>query len=155
WYGDRGASYVYSGLRNEPQPWTPALSELRAGVEASAAHTFNSVLLNYYRDGNDSMGWHRDNEPELGPRPLIASVTLGATRRFRFREVRPAVAGNRKTHEIELTHGSLLVMRGETQSAWEHGIPKVRDLTDPRINLTFRYVEPRLRERSGANSRPR
>ena len=148
WYGDPGASYVYSGLRNEPQPWTGALRELRAGVEATAAHTFNSVLLNCYRDGNDSMGWHRDNEPELGPRPVIASVTLGAARRFRFREVRPAVAVNRKTHEIELTHGSLLVMRGETQSAWEHGLPKVRDLNDLRINLTFRFVEPRLRKSS-------
>jgi alkylated DNA repair dioxygenase AlkB len=142
WYGDPGATYVYSGLRNEPLPWTAALSELRADVEATAAHSFNSVLLNLYRDGNDSMGWHRDNEPELGPRPVIASVTLGATRRFQLREVHPAVAGNRKTHEIELSHGSLLVMREETQRAWEHGIPKERGVTAPRINLTFRFVEP-------------
>lgn len=145
WYGDPGATYVYSGLRNEPRPWTPALSELRAEVETTAAHSLNSVLLNYYRDGNDYMSWHRDDEPELGPQPTIASVTLGATRRFQFREVRPAVPGNRKTHEIELTHGSLLVMRGETQQAWEHGIPKARGVADPRINLTFRSVEPRRR----------
>jgi len=145
WYGDPGATYVYSGLRNEPQPWTPALSELRAELEATAKSPFNSVLLNYYRDGNDSMGWHRDNEPELRTRPCIASVSLGAPRGFQLRDVRPAVAGNRKIHEIELTHGSLLVMRGETQQAWEHCIPRERGLNDPRINLTFRSVEPRVR----------
>jgi alkylated DNA repair dioxygenase AlkB len=147
WYGDPGATYTYSGLRNEPRPWTPALSELRREVETTAAHPFNSVLLNFYRSGDDYMSWHRDDEPELGPRPTIASATLGAARRFQFREVRPAVAGTRKTHEIELTHGSLLVMREETQQAWEHGIPKARGLIDPRINLTFRFVEPRPRQR--------
>jgi alkylated DNA repair dioxygenase AlkB len=104
------------------------------------------VLLNYYRNGDDYMSGHRDDEPEPGPRPVIASVTLGAARRFQFREVRPAVAGNRETHEIELTHGSLLVMRGETQQAWKYGIPKARSLTDPRINLTFRFGGPRLRQ---------
>ena len=143
WYSDPGATYVYSGLRNEPQPWTPTLRELRTQVEGTAAHAFNSVLLNYYRDGNDSMGWHHDNEPELGLRPVIASVTLGAAPRLQFREVKPAVPGKRKTHEIELTHGSLLVMREATQQRWEHGIPKAPGITDPRINLTFRFIEQR------------
>jgi alkylated DNA repair dioxygenase AlkB len=94
------------------------------------------------------MSWHRDDESELGPLPVIASVTVGAARRFQFREVRPAVAGSRKTHEIELTHGSLLVMGEATQQAWAHGIPKARGLVAPRINLTFRFVDARLRQKS-------
>jgi alkylated DNA repair dioxygenase AlkB len=147
WYGDPGAVYTYSGLRNEPLPWSAALSEIRADVESFAEHTFNSVLLNYYRNGDDYMSWHRDDEPELGPRPVIASVTLGAARRFQFREARPAEAGKRKTHEIELTHWSLLVMRGDTQRVWEHGIPKAKGVVEPRINLTFRRVGPWERSR--------
>jgi alkylated DNA repair dioxygenase AlkB len=145
WYGDPGATYVYSGLRNEPLPWTEALAELRAKVEQTTKRPFNSVLMNYYRTGDDYMSWHRDDERELGRTPDIASVSVGVTRRFQFREAKPLADVKRQTYELELTNGSLLLMRGDTQKVWEHGIPKVRNVTEPRINLTFRLVEPRPR----------
>lgn len=139
WYGDPGAVYTYSGQVNEPLSWTPALKALRQRVAAAAGAKFNSVLANRYRDGADSMGWHRDAEPELGRNPVIASVSLGATRRFVLRHkkkksVAPVV--------IELTHGSLLVMAGATQHYWRHRVPPTRRPVAARINLTFRYVLP-------------
>lgn len=97
--------------------------------------------LNLYRDGNDYMSWHRNDERELGERPVIASVSLGVTRRFGFRSVEHGSAGHRETYSLDLTDGSLLLMRGEIQSAWEHGIAKARGVTEPRINLTFRWVQ--------------
>jgi len=137
WYGDPGAHYRYSGLSLEPLPWLPPIAELKARVEAVCEAPFNSVLLNLYRDGADSMGWHSDDEPELGERPLIASLSLGGSRRFRLRhrgrkELEPVA--------IELECGSLLIMQGDTQRFWKHQVPKTRRTVAPRINLTFRRI---------------
>jgi alkylated DNA repair dioxygenase AlkB len=137
WYGDPDAHYRYSGLSLEPRPWLPPILELKARVEAVCDAPFNSVLLNLYRDGDDSMGWHSDDEPELGERPVIASLSLGATRRFRMRHRR------RKDLEpvaIDLESGSLLIMQGDTQRFWKHQVPKTRRTVEPRINLTFRSI---------------
>jgi alkylated DNA repair dioxygenase AlkB len=138
WQGEPEAVYVYSGVRNVPQPWTPAVSVLRAAAEASSAAAFNSVLINRYRSGTDSMGWHADKEVELGREPVIASVSLGATRAFQFRHVETG-----GLHTLELTHGSLLVMRGRSQLDWLHRVPKAPKVTGERLNLTFRRVTPR------------
>ncbi len=140
WYGDPGTGYRYSGLRLSPLPFTPALAALRdrAAAAAAADMRFNSVLLNLYRDGADSVSWHSDDEPELGPDPIIASVSLGGTRRFDLR--------HRDRHEIraalDLGHGSLLVMGESCQIRWQHRIAKTRRPTAPRINLTFRRIVP-------------
>jgi alkylated DNA repair dioxygenase AlkB len=138
WFGDPGAEYTYSGVRNDPLPWTPALAELRRRAEETAGEPFNSVLANLYRDGRDSMGFHADKEKELGPDPVIASISLGATRRFQLRYVgkKKGVPGR----DIDLTDGSLLVMRGTTQHFWRHGIPKETRPVGARINLTFRRI---------------
>jgi alkylated DNA repair dioxygenase AlkB len=138
WYGDPEAHYTYSGLHWEPRPWTSALLDLRARVEAAAGARFNSVLLNLYRDGRDSMGWHADDEPELGPAPVIASVSLGAVRRFRLRP-RPGVA--HAPLALDLPAGSLLLMQGPTQAHWQHALPKTARPAGPRLNLTFRWVQ--------------
>jgi alkylated DNA repair dioxygenase AlkB len=140
WYGEPGAAYTYSGLRLEPEPWVPSLLELRARAEKQCACRFNSVLLNLYRNGQDSMGWHRDNEPELGARPTIASLSLGAERDFRIRPYRGAA------HEaitLKLENGSLLLMEGESQERFEHSLPKRARVADARINLTWRWVGAR------------
>jgi len=137
WYGDPDARYRYSGLSLEPRPWFGVILELKFRVEAVCHARFNSVLLNLYRDGADSMGWHSDDEPELGARPEIASLSLGATRRFRLRHRR------RKDLEpvvIDLESGSLLIMRGDTQRFWKHEVPKSRRVDGPRVNLTFRQI---------------
>jgi alkylated DNA repair dioxygenase AlkB len=139
WHGDPTARYAYSGLALEPQPWTPTLHHLRQQVEAATQTQFNSVLLNFYRSGQDSMGWHADNEPELGPTPAIASVSLGATRRFRLRPRNPEVIVH-ETVTMELLSGSLLLMRGTTQQHWLHAVPKTTRPTAPRLNLTFRMI---------------
>ncbi|HKT94180.1 MAG TPA: alpha-ketoglutarate-dependent dioxygenase AlkB [Paraburkholderia sp.] len=136
WQGDPGAVYIYSGIRNVPQPWTPAVAWLRERAEATSGARFNSVLLNRYRSGLDSMGWHADKERELGPEPVIASVSLGSTRTFEFRHAR-----THATHTLALTHGSLLVMRGRTQLEWIHRVPKEAGARGERINLTFRWVD--------------
>ena len=145
WYGDPGACYGYSGLRLAPLPWTPALLALRTQVETAATARFNCVLLNLYRHGQDSMGWHADDEPELGPAPVIASLSLGATRRFRLRP-RDAQRTPHLPVSLELTSGSLLLMRGPTQQHWQHAIPKTARPTAPRCNLTFRWVNARSNE---------
>jgi len=136
WHGDPDASYSYSHIALDPEPWTPPLAEIRRAAEAAAGTTFNSVLVNLYRDGRDSVGWHSDDEAELGPEPVIASVSLGATRRFQLRH--RSLAGVR--HQLDLTHGSLLLMRGPTQRHWSHQVPKTSRPVGPRINLTFRRV---------------
>ena len=145
WIGDAGARYAYSGRRFEPRPWPPALAGLRARVERACGARFDSVLANLYRDGDDAMGWHSDDEPELGARPLIASLSLGAERRFRFRRRRargePAMPGD--TRELRLPHGSLLRMAGDTQRLYRHELPRMRAVVAPRINLTFRRVAAR------------
>ncbi|MFC5743950.1 alpha-ketoglutarate-dependent dioxygenase AlkB family protein [Dyella tabacisoli] len=139
WIGDPGTGYTYSRTRFEPNPWPPLMASLRARVETACAARFNSVLANLYRDGRDSMGWHSDNEPELGARPVIASLSLGAVRTFRLRP-RAAVAGRREVRALELPHGSLLCMGGDTQRLYQHDLPKVHAAIGARINLTFRYV---------------
>jgi len=140
WYGDPEALYTYSGLVNEPLPWFESLSQLRLQVEDYTGNRFNSVLINLYRNGNDAMGWHSDNEPELGSRPVIASVSLGATRRFLMRHKRRKDVN---TLKVELHHGSLLVMKGETQQHWRHAVPRTKQAVEARINLTFRLVHSR------------
>lgn len=139
WFGDSGARYTYSGLSHSPQAWNAELARLRKQIEYLCRCDFNSVLLNYYRDGKDSMGLHADDEPELGPEPVIASLSLGATRRMYFKH---KTAGELPTRSIDLPDGSLLVMRGATQENWKHGIRKTARCHAPRINLTFRQVTP-------------
>ena len=136
WYGNPGARYRYSGLNNTPLPWTADLQYLRQKVQTTCDHQFNSVLLNYYRDGSDAMGMHADDEPELGVEPLIASLSLGAPRRMRF-------VHRRREHppmNLVLEPGSLLVMSGPTQVNWKHGINRTRRPCGPRVNLTFRRI---------------
>jgi alkylated DNA repair dioxygenase AlkB len=137
WYGDADAVYTYSRLRLEPLPWTATLLAIKAVAETLAATSFNSVLLNWYRDGQDSMGWHSDDEAELGHQPVIASVSLGAVRRFRFRHQRQPFQLT-----LALESGSVLVMAGATQHYWRHQLPKTRQPVGPRLNLTFRRIIP-------------
>ncbi|RPI14464.1 MAG: alpha-ketoglutarate-dependent dioxygenase AlkB [Lysobacterales bacterium] len=144
WHGDPEAVYTYSGTEHLPRPWTPALERVRRRVEALTGHAFNAVLLNLYRDGRDGMGWHADDEPELGLEPVVASASFGATRRFCLR--------HRRRRELKLDvplgHGSLLLMYGATQRHWLHAVPKTRQAVGPRVNLTFRSVRPAvLRDR--------
>ena len=138
WYGDPGCSYRYSGHTYQPSPWTETLQDIRLRVEAISDAVFNSVLLNLYRDGSDSMSWHSDAEPELGRDPLIASVSLGGVRRFKLRHKRLEEAGL----DLDLAHGSLLVMAGSLQHHWRHALPKTRRPVAARINLTFRLIKP-------------
>ena len=133
WHGE--ARYSYSGLDLEPLPFTPLLLEIKAAVELASGHSFNSVLLNYYRDGRDSMGMHSDDEPELGVNPVIASVSFGAVRTFILRHKH-----TKQTVKLDLTSGSMLLMRGRTQHFWLHGINKSTRVTGPRLNLTFRFI---------------
>lgn len=136
WIGDPTAVYVYSGTRFAPRPWPDVLLPLRERLSRELGIAFNSVLANRYRDGRDCMGWHSDDEPELGPAPVIASLSLGATRRF--------VLKHRHDPEqklaIELPHGSLLVMAGATQRNYRHALPRTAKVATERINLTFRRI---------------
>ncbi|AXA84699.1 alpha-ketoglutarate-dependent dioxygenase AlkB [Lysobacter oculi] len=139
WMGDEGASYRYSGTRFAPHPWLPALADVRAKLEGQFEAGFNSVLANLYRDGRDAMGWHRDDEPELGDSPVIASLSLGATRRFLLK----TDAGER--HAIDLAPGDLLLMSGDSQRRYRHALPRTAKPVGLRINLTFRRVLPATR----------
>jgi alkylated DNA repair dioxygenase AlkB len=143
WYGDEDARYQYSGLELDPLPWTPRLLSIKASLEQAAGSRFNSVLLNHYRNERDSMGMHSDDEPELGAEPVIASLSLGETRTLVFRHRSDR---NRRPVRIELTDGSLLLMRGPTQQNWKHGIAKERHPCGPRVNLTFRRIVQLRRE---------
>jgi len=136
WYGDAGRDYSWSGITQHPLLWTPELLRIKGRVENAAGVIFNSVLLNLYRDGRDSVAWHSDDEPELGQNPVIASVSFGATRRFQFKHQQNADL----RLSIDLTPGSLLLMRGTTQHYWKHQIPKTKTPCGPRINLTFRII---------------
>jgi len=136
WHGNHDAEYGYSGLRLAPRAWTPCLQEIRHTVETLCGQTFNSVLVNRYRGGSDGMGWHSDDEPELGAEPLIASVSLGAPRDFCLRHKQDR---NLK-HRLTLPDASVLVMAGATQRCWQHSVPKTRRPCAQRINLTFRTV---------------
>lgn len=135
WYGDSGAVYRYSGVTHQPLPWTPELADLRQGVQSATAAEFNSVLANLYRDGNDSMGWHADNEPELGKQPNIASLSFGATRTFRLQHRK-----SKRIVTVPLASGDLLFMTGDTQKYWRHSVPKEPKIISPRVNLTFREI---------------
>jgi alkylated DNA repair dioxygenase AlkB len=135
WIGDADATYRYSGTPFMPKPWTDSLAALRDRVAEACGARFNSVLANLYRDGNDRMGWHSDDEPELGAEPVIASLSLGEERSFRFR----AKAGG-EVVGIELPHGSLLRMAGQTQRLYKHELPVRRRVAGARMNLTFRWV---------------
>lgn len=136
WIGDADASYRYSGTRFAPHPWPPALLPVRARLEAETGVAFNSVLANRYRDGRDAMGWHSDDERELGPRPLIASLSLGAARRFVLRHRQEPTL----RHALELSPGGLMLMGGETQRLYRHALPRTARPVGERINLTFRRV---------------
>ena len=137
WYGDRGSDYTYSGIKLTPRPWTDLLRDIKRRVETVSATAFNSVLLNYYRDNRDSMGFHSDDEPELGVRPTIASLSLGEERTFVLKD---KVNKLTKPVRLRLESGSLLLMKGETQRYWKHGIAKESRPCGPRINLTFRRI---------------
>ena len=138
WFADAGLTYTYSGLALAPVPLPPALDGLRQRLRAATGLAFNSVLANLYRDGRDRMGWHADDERALGAEIHIASVSLGAMRTLRFR----AKAERRYTFNIDLGHGSLLLMRHPTQRHWQHCLPARANVSAPRVNLTFRHIAP-------------
>lgn len=137
WYGDPGRHYDYSGISLTPLPWSDLLREIKRRIEDCTDSTFNSVFLNLYRDENDSMGFHSDDERELGPEPTIASLTFGATRTFILKH---KINSEIPLVKIPLEAGSVLLMRGVTQRFWKHGILKQKERCGPRINLTFRTI---------------
>ena len=138
WYGDHGKSYAYSGIQMNPKPWTKELVEIKEAIEKEASVPFNSVLINYYRDGKDRVAWHSDDEKELGQNPIIGSVSLGAERKFKLRHKKYKENGLKT--EVMLQHGSFLLMKGPTQHHWMHEIPRTAKPIGPRINLTFRII---------------
>ncbi len=135
WHGDRDINYCYSGISLQPRPWSQTLLSLKARIESLVARSFNSVLLNYYRDHRDGMGMHSDDESELGKQPVIASLSLGEERTLLLRH-----SYDLNTLKLPLPSGSLLVMKGSTQSYWKHGIMKQKQRCGPRVNLTFRTI---------------
>jgi alkylated DNA repair dioxygenase AlkB len=137
WYGDPDSYYTYSRITLTPIPWTDLLLEIKERVEIATSASFNSVLLNYYRDNHDSMGLHSDDEPELGPRPIIASFSLGDERTLVMKHKIDAAA---EPVRITLGSSSLLLMQGDTQKYWKHGIAKETRRLGPRVNLTFRRI---------------
>jgi alkylated DNA repair dioxygenase AlkB len=136
WYGESDKPYTFSGITLQPHPWTKELIEIKSAIEPMCEVVFNSVLLNMYRDGNDSISWHTDAEKELGKNPLIASVNFGAERKFQMRHNE-----TQEILDINLKHGSLLIMKGELQHYWKHQVPKQKKITQERINLTFRVIK--------------
>lgn len=135
WYGDKAFGYKYSNITKIALPWSPVLKMLKKAVELESGESFNSCLLNLYHDGSESMGWHSDGEKELKKHAAIASLSFGAERRFSFK--------HRITNErvsLYLEHGSLLIMKGETQENWLHSLPPTKSVCSPRINLTFRTI---------------
>ena len=136
-YGNEGKPYSYSNITMQPHPWNSLLQKIKHYLEATTACEFTTVLLNQYRDGKDSNGWHADNEKELGPNPIIASLSLGAERVFQLKH--NTITEAKKS--ITLEHGSLLLMKGTTQHFWKHQIPKTAKPTETRINLTFRTIK--------------
>ena len=137
WYGDPGHAYRYSGIALDPLPWTDRIAGIKARLEKLVPTKFNSVLLNYYRDHNDSMGMHSDDEKELGPRPTIASISMGAERSFLLKS---KIDPDAKLVKLPLASGSLLLMQGDTQKNYKHGIGKESRPLGPRVNLTFRVI---------------
>lgn len=141
WYGDAAYRYTYSGTTKTALPWLPQLRDLKQRVEAITQEQFNSCLLNLYASGEEGMNWHSDDEKSLGKNSSIASVSLGAERKFAFRHKQTA-----ETRSIILEDGSLLIMAGQTQTHWQHCLPKTRKAPCPRINLTFRTIVPTPRD---------
>ncbi len=138
WIGDPGTAYRYSGALFEPRPWPEALRTVRDRLTRELGGAFNSVLANRYRDGRDAMGWHSDAEPELGPEPMIASLSLGATRRFALKHRQ----NPQQRLALDLPAGSLLVMAGTTQRFYRHALPRTARPVGERLNLTFRRIRP-------------
>ncbi|RRQ45090.1 alpha-ketoglutarate-dependent dioxygenase AlkB family protein [Chryseobacterium sp. SC28] len=136
WYGDNNKPYTYSGITLNPLPWTDELLQIKEKIEAEAKVKFSSVLLNRYRDGQDYVGWHTDAEKELGKNPIIGSVNFGATRKFQLRRI----DDHKEKFEVELKHGTFLVMGGTTQHFWQHQVPKTAHKIGERLNLTFRVI---------------
>lgn len=136
WYGENDKPYSFSGITLHPNSWTNELLEIKQEIESLCNITFNSVLLNLYRDGSDSISWHTDAEEELGQNPVIASVNFGATRKFQLRH-----QTTKEKIQLELSNGSLLIMQGELQHYWQHQVPKTNLKIGPRINLTFRVIK--------------
>jgi alkylated DNA repair dioxygenase AlkB len=136
-YGNEGKPYSYSNIVMQPQHWTSSLQKIKLRIESTSEINFTTVLLNYYRNGNDSNGWHADNEKELGKNPIIASISLGAERKFQLKHNTDTT----QKKNIILEHGSLLLMKGTTQHFWKHQIPKTKKPIGPRINLTFRVIK--------------
>ena len=136
WYGDEDKAYKYSGILSQPNPWNKGLLYIKEQIEKVAGTQFNSVLMNWYRTGEDYLNWHTDDELELGKNPTIASVNFGATRDFQIR--------HKDNHHLKFTvplqHGSLLIMSGEMQHFWEHAVPKRKKVLSSRFNLTFRLI---------------
>ncbi len=136
WYGENDKPYSFSGIKLNPNPWSNELIAIKQKIEPVSNTVFNSVLLNLYRDGKDSISWHTDAEKELGKNPIIASVNFGATRKFQLRHIE-----TKEKLEIDLSNGSLLIMQGELQYFWQHQVPKTNSLISERINLTFRVIK--------------
>ena len=136
WYGENDKPYSFSGITLQPLPWSRDILSIKNKIEPVSKTVFNSVLLNLYRDGNDSISWHTDAEKELGSNPVIASVNFGATRKFQLRHI-----NTKEKIEVELSHGSLLIMQGELQHFWQHQVPKTAKPVGERINLTFRVIK--------------
>ena len=136
WYGDNNKPYTYSGITLNPLPWTEELLQIKEKIEAEAKVKFSSVLLNRYRDGQDYVGWHTDAEKELGKNPVIGSVNFGATRKFQLRRI----DDHKEKFEVELKHGTFLLMQGSTQHYWQHQVPKTATKIGERLNLTFRVI---------------
>ena len=136
WYGDQGKTYTYSGIKSQPQPWNTPLLWLKQQIEMISQTTFNSVLLNWYRNGQDHLAWHDDAEPELGAMPTIGSLNFGESRRFLLRRK----ADHSDKIEFTLGHGDLLIMSGDLQQYWQHSVPKQTKVNKTRVNLTFRYI---------------
>jgi alkylated DNA repair dioxygenase AlkB len=135
WYGDLAFEYSYSGIRKIALPWTPDLLALKELAETASGETFNSCLLNLYHNGSEGMAWHSDAEKDLKPNGAIASMTFGAQRKFSFKH-----KIKKEKIDIYLEHGSLLVMKDNTQSHWLHRLPPTKTVSHPRINLTFRTI---------------
>ncbi len=136
WYGDPGLHYKYSELEHKAKPWLPFLIKIRDQVNSAFCQNFNSVLINRYRDGNDGVSWHSDDEPELGNSPTLCSVSFGGSRKFQLRSKEKP----REIFSIYLTHGDLLIMKPPTQQNWLHAVPKTNRKVTERINLTFREI---------------
>jgi alkylated DNA repair dioxygenase AlkB len=136
WVGDDGCAYTYSGVKKEPQAWTPELMLIKSKLEAIAQCKFNSCLLNLYHDGSEGMGWHSDDEPELVQTAPIASMSLGAARKFSFKH-----KTDKTNASLILENGSVLIMHAPTQTFWNHSLVKTARPVGPRINLTFRAIQ--------------